>query len=155
MPVIQKDEVEYVANRAARRNASRRGHSVVEVALLGPWIFLLIAGVFDMGYYAYAMIATQNAARAAAEYTSRSTKTAGDSDAACEYALIGLQNMPNVRSLSTCGSGPLIVSASQVTGADGALASSVSVTYQTPMLIPIPGLMGQLNITRSVQMRII
>ncbi|MCL5744085.1 MAG: pilus assembly protein [Acidobacteria bacterium] len=147
--------MEHMIGTVSRRRARSRGHSVVEVAVLGPWIFLLIAGVLDMGYYAYAMIATQNAARAAAEYTSRSTATAGNSDAACQYALIGLHDMPNVRSLSSCGAEPLTVSAAQVTGADGSLASSVSVTYQTPMLVPIPGLMGQLNITRTVQMRIL
>lgn len=147
--------MEHMTNTASRRRKRSRGHSVVEVAILGPWIFFLIAGVLDVGYYAYAMIATQNAARAAAEYTSRSTKTAGDSDIACQYALTGLHDMPNVRGLSSCGAEPLTVSAAQVTGVDGSLASSVSVTYKTPMLVPIPGLMGQLNITRTVQMRIL
>ena len=50
---------------------------------------------------------------------------------------------------------PLIVSASLVpVGADGAAASSVSVTYQSPQLIPIPGLMGRLTVTRTAQMRV-
>ena len=132
-----------------------RGHSVVEVALLCPWIFFLFAGTLDAGFYAYAMISTQHAARAAAEYTSRSTATAKDSMGACQYALDGLYGMPNVRNLSSCGGAPLTVSADQVTGVDGAQASSVSVTYQTNMLIPIPGLMGKLNVTRTVQMRIL
>lgn len=147
--------MEHMINTVSRRKARSRGHSVVEVALLGPWIFFLIAGVLDMGFFAYALIATQNAARAAAEYTSKSTVTAANSDLACQYALIGLHGMPNVRTLSSCSAAPLVVSANKVTGVDGALASSVSVTYQTIMLIPIPGLMGKLNITRTVQMRIL
>jgi Flp pilus assembly protein TadG len=136
------------------RKHKSRGHSVVEVALLCPWIFFLFAGTLDAGFFAYAMIGAQNAARAAAEYTSRSTATAADYAGACQYALDGLGSLPNVRSLSTCNAAPLTVTASQVT-IDGAAASSVSVTYQTVMLIPIPGLTGKLNITRTVKMRIL
>jgi hypothetical protein len=122
--------------------------------LLSPWIFFLAAGMLDMGFYSHAMIATESAARAAAEYTSRSTTYASDSTGACQYALSGLYAMPNVRSLSSCTASPLVVTAAKVTGVDGALASSVSVTYNTPALIPIPGLVGNLNVTRTVQMRI-
>jgi len=141
--------------QSTHRRNSIRGHSVVEVALLAPWIFFLFAGTLDLGFYAYALIATQNAARAGAEYTSKSTKTSTDSTGACQYALIGLQAMPNVRSLSSCSGAPLTVTASQVTGIDGKLASSVSVTYQTNYFIPIPGVAGQMNVTRAVQMRIL
>ena len=142
-------------NAICQRRRLSRGHSVIEVALLCPWIFFLLAGVLDVGFYSYALIAAENAARAAVEYTSKSTKTAADSVGACQYALDGLQALPNVRNLSSCSASPLIVSASQVTGADGKLASSVSVTYQTQVLIPIPGLAGSMNITRTVQMRIL
>ncbi len=41
----------------------QRGGSLVEVALLAPWIFFLFVGIFDFGFYAYAAICTQNAAR--------------------------------------------------------------------------------------------
>ena len=129
-----------------------RGHAVVEVALLSPWIFFLFAGTLDMGFYTHAMISTQNAARAAAAYTSRAKANANDVTGACRYALAELKTMNNVRSLSNCNSKPLVVTASEVSGADGSPASSVSVTYQTGMLIPIPGLAGQFNITRTVQM---
>jgi hypothetical protein len=47
------------------------------------------------------------------------------------------------------------VSASQVTGPDNEDAAQVSVTYTTPHLIPIPGLLaGQYTITRVVQMKL-
>ena len=138
----------------SRRRRSSRGHAVVEVALLSPWIFFLFMGTFDLGFYTHALIATQNAARAAASYTSRSAATAADSTGACKYALAELKAMGNVRGLSSCGSSPLVVTASSVTGVDGSPASSVSVTYQSNNLIPIPGLTGQLNITRTVQMMV-
>src|SRR3954451_1065728 len=98
----------------------RRGHAVVETALLSPWIFLLFAGTFDFGMYGYALISTQNAARAAAVYTSTSTVTAGNSDRACQYALAEMTSIPNIQGVTTCSALPLIVTASAVTGVDGA-----------------------------------
>lgn len=57
---------------------------------------------------------------------------------------------------ATCNGSPLTVTATSVaSGADGGAASQVSVTYQTPQLIPIPGeLSGQMSITRVVEMRL-
>jgi Flp pilus assembly protein TadG len=135
------------------RRAGERGHAVVEVALLSPWIFLLFAGTFDMGMYGYAMISTENAARAAVVYTSNTTATAGDTGKACQYALAEMSAVPNVRGVTTCTSFPVIVNAQSVAGIDGATASEVTVTYQTPQLIPIPGLMGRMTINRKIQMR--
>jgi hypothetical protein len=121
---------------------------------MSPWIFFLFIGTFDMGFYTHALIATQNAARAAAAHTSRNSLTAADATGACQYALYELKAMSNVRTLTNCNSSPLIVTASAVTGTDGWPASSVSVTYQTNRMIPIPGLVRQLNITRTVQMMV-
>jgi Flp pilus assembly protein TadG len=127
---------------------------VVEVTLLAPWIFFLFAGAFDVGMYSYALISAQNAARAGATYTSRSSTTAADSDGACQYALQELKGLSNVRPLSVCDGAPLRVTASAITGVDGAPASSVSVEYQTEKLIPIPGLAGQFTFRRTVQMKV-
>jgi Flp pilus assembly protein TadG len=137
--------------QARRRN--QRGHAVVEVAVLSPWIFMLFAGTFDMGMYGYALMTTQNAARAAVVYTSNSTATAGSSSKACQYALAEMSSLPGVGGLTTCTAYPVIVTANSVAGADGATASEVTVTYRTPQLIPIPGLMGRLVAVRTVQMR--
>ena len=87
-----------------------------------------------MGFYEVALVSTQNAARTAAEFTSRSTIYAADQTDACTYALRELQAMHNVRSLATCSASPLIVTATQVTGVDGNPASQVSdpMAYLTP-----------------------
>jgi hypothetical protein len=100
------------------------------------------------------LIATENAARVAAEYTSKSASTAADSSSACQYVLDEMINLSNVRSLSKCDTTPLVVTATSLQGVDGSAASSVTVTYKTDFLIPIPGVTGQLNITRTVQMRV-
>ena len=127
----------------------------MELALLSPWIFFLFAGALDMGFYAYALIATQNAARVAAENASYKPGQAADAAAACQFALAEMKAMSNVKSLSSCGAAPLVVAARSLTDSDGALATEISVTYTTNQLIPLPRLSGRLTITRKVQMRVL
>ena len=81
---------------------SRRGHAAVEMALMSPWILLLFIGVFDLGFYSYAAIATQNAARSAATFTSESWGKSGLDSDACEIAVEELRGLPNVSSGTTC-----------------------------------------------------
>jgi Flp pilus assembly protein TadG len=141
----------------ARHHAKgRKGHAVLEAALLSPWIFFLFIGAFDMGFYSYALIATQNAARVAVMYTSASDTTASDSTTACTIALAELSAMRNMNGITSCDALPLIVEAASVTsGADGAAASQVTVTYQSDPMIPLPGLlMGRMKVRRVAQMRL-
>ena len=137
--------------------ARERGHAVLETALLLPWVLFLFVGAFDFGFYNYALISTQNAARVAAWYTSQTKTTATDAATACTYALAELQALPNVgTSVTTCNASPVVVTATQVTGVDNAEAAQVSVTYTSPQLIPIPGaLPGQYTFDRTVQMRLV
>jgi Flp pilus assembly protein TadG len=144
-----------------RRN--QRGNAVIEVALMAPWIFFLFVGVFDIGFFCYAAICTQNAARAVAlSYAQSSTVTS------CNAALGELNTLPNV-SGGTCNALPVQVTVNTLNGsacADSALPSGVlfaatpfcvqsSVTYQTIPLFPIPGvMMGRMTLTRTSQMRI-
>ncbi len=130
----------------------QNGHAVVEIALMAPWLFLLFVGIFDFGFYAYAAISVENAARAAAIYTS-STNGLADSNGACTYALQELQNIPNVGGLSSCNALPLIVTAAADNSVGGEAGTKVTVTYQSIPLIPIPWMPGTYNITRSVWMR--
>jgi Flp pilus assembly protein TadG len=145
-----------------RRN--QRGNAVIEVALMAPWIFFLFVGVFDMGFYCYAAICTQNAARAVA--LSYAQASAFDK---CTVAKGELGMLPNVTG-ATCGALPWQVTVTQLNGsdcADKATASGVtnaavpfcvqsSVTYQTIPLLPIPGvLMGRMTLTRTAETRII
>jgi hypothetical protein len=120
--------------------------------MLSPWIFFLLAGTLDMGFYSYALIAAQEAARTAVEYTSKNSATLADSTGACQYALVQMGALANVRSLTGCTSAPLVVTASAVTDADGYSSSRVTVTYTGVTYIPIPGVTGQLTISKSAQM---
>lgn len=136
------------------KRIGQSGHAVIEVALISPWIFVLFAGALNLGFYFYALICTENAARVAAAYTSSNSLYAADASGACQAALGELNQLPNAGNVSACATLPVIVTATAVTGADGAPASSVSVTYQTVPLIPIPALTSQLTMTRTVQMRL-
>jgi len=117
-------------------------------------LFLLV-GVLDLGFYYYAAITTENAARVAAHYGAAGASTAGDSTGACTYAVQEALTLPGVSSGMNCQSLPFIVTVTAVAGPDGSPASNASVTYRTMPMIPIPGLLpGNLTLTRTVQMRV-
>jgi hypothetical protein len=152
-----------------RMPASRRsGNSIIEVTFMMPWLLFLFVGVFDFGFYAYALIATQNAARAAAVHNSMSSMAAdGDPDGyACRIVAAELQPAASGASLACpqppapglLVGPPLWVTSTLLKGAnspDGNDAAQVKVTFQTALLIPIPGLLpGQLTITRVALARV-
>ncbi len=140
--------------RSEKRRRRSGGNSIIEVALLSPWIMLLFAGALDLGFFNYALISVQSAARVAALYTSASSGTASDSTGACTYVLGELKGLPNARSLSTC-SGVLSVSATALQGPDGQNASKVTVTYTTIPMIPIPGILNkQFTFTSATTMKL-
>lgn len=144
----------FLTNGKLKAVRSRRGNALIEFSLMMPWYVFLFIGTFDFGFYAYSLIATQSAARVAALYCATNSATATDSSTACSYALDQLRNLPNVGSgMSTCSSSPLTVTASTWTGPDSNSGTSVLVTYTTPQLIPIPGILpAQLTINRTVKM---
>jgi len=129
------------------------------MAFFLPWYIFLFIGAFDWGFYAHSLISVQSAARAAALATSANSTTAADTTLACTNALGELRIASNIPStLTTCNALPVVVTAQLKTGvnsADGSDASEVSVAYQTPSLIPIPGILRkQITLKRVVQMRL-
>jgi len=141
--------------RSVRKN--QRGSAFIEFLLLFPMLFFLFVGTFDMGFFCYALISTQNAARIGALYTSSQSALAGSSAYACQYVITELSAMPNSSQFpSGCGAAPLQVTAQSTTGPDGLPASTVTVSYQTIQVpvLPIPGFTSQLTITRTVQMKV-
>ena len=139
----------------------RDGHAVIELALLAPFIFFLFAGTLDMGFYLYAGIAVENAARVGALHIAASTDVASDANAtsfARTYVCNELRMLPNVGSSCPTSVVSVTVPSQPFSGTDGDPATQVSVTYTTVPLIPIPGLnpgpRGQWTFTRLVQMRL-
>jgi hypothetical protein len=132
------------------------------MALMLPWLAFLFVGAFDWGYYAHALISTENAARIAGTFASTSSTSATDSTNVCLFALEELRIVPNIGTANTCNGSPVTVTAALIgpgqtntASADGQLAALVSVSYTTLQLIPIPGLLeGKATFYRSVQMRL-
>src|SRR5579862_6556702 len=148
-------QAEGISPKIPAKNKRRSGCAIIEFSFLMPWYVFLFVGAFDFGFYAYSLIASQSAATVAALYCASSSSTVADSTTACGYALDQFRNLPNVgSSLTSCVTGstvtssaPVAVSASSATGPDLNPATSVTVVYLTPQLIPIPGLFpGQLTI---------
>ena len=161
------------------RKHSSGGHAVVEVALMAPWIFFLFVGVLDVGFYCYALIAVQNAARVAAIQVSGSQTTAVDvafaNTYACAAVLQELVMMPNMGTTPACAidgntidaAHPVAVATQFCPGGLKAPGAAVmpacvgtdpyweaEVKYQTVPLVPIPGMLtGQLDIFRSTQVK--
>ena len=139
-----------ILNRSAV--SRRRGAALIELSLCMPWAFFLFIGALDWGFYAYELITLETATRSAAVYESGLGSVTTDS--ACTIVLNEMSTLINMGSVSSCGASPLVVAASTVTGPDNNNAAQVSVTYTTPPMIPIPGLLAsQFTITRTVQVR--
>lgn len=136
------------------RSGNKRGAAMMELALLSPWIVFLFIGMFDCGFYTYSLITIESATRAAAVWNA-SQGTPADSGAACTIVMQEMQAISNMGGVTNCGAAPLIVTAAPVNGPDNVQAAQVSVTYTTPSLIPIPGLLAkQFTITRVVTIRV-
>jgi Flp pilus assembly protein TadG len=161
-----------------KRKRREGGNSIVEVALLAPWIFFLFVGIFDFGFYSYAAICTQNAARAVAL---TAAQTATSTVTPCNAALGEMRMLPNVGYTPSfsCGSGTSVTQSAPVAVCVGSLSNTAAtvcglssavcgdcalnnaatsqfatVTYQTIPFVPIPGLLtGQMTLTRGAEVR--
>ena len=113
---------------STRRKKGQSGSSIIEVALLSPWIFFLFVGIFDFGFYAYAAICTQNAARAVAL---AAAQTASSTVTPCGAALGEMRMLPNV------GYSPAATKCAVVTGAPAVTQTTpVNVCVQPLTLTP-------------------
>lgn len=129
-----------------RRHARRKGQGIVEMALLAPiLVFILMATVdFARAYSAY--IEVSNSARAGAIYGSRSTSSANDANAVRDAALA---DSPTI-----FGTAPT-VSSSTANDSDGYEQITVTVDYTFTVLTGFPGLPNSVDMTRTVQMRVV
>lgn len=137
-----------ILNSSRRQNC--RGSAFVEFALTFPMLLFLLLGAFDLGFYCYALITVQDAARMVALYASSEIGN-GDSNGACQYLLSNLSKLPNA---PTSCSKTLLTITSLSAGPDGNPAVSVTVSYTTIQLIPFFGIPGNLTISRTVEARL-
>ena len=150
--------------RLPARREARSGHAVVELSLMMPWLFFLFVGALDFGFYAYSLIAVQNAARVAAlktgalydNYVQALADPGVVKPFACRSVRDELQKLPNFGVLpADCGGSPLDVRVSPFLDFSGKPALRVAVDYETIPLVPIPGLLpGKLRMTRTASIRV-
>jgi Flp pilus assembly protein TadG len=145
------------------RRTQRKGNALIEFSLLVPWILFMFTGVFDFGFYCYACVCVQNAARTAATHAATNSTTASDNSKSCQLTIAELRGLPNVgQSLTACSATPLTVTTNYCDGttncgssvsADNGPAAYVAVTYQVPPLFhwPLPGVT---SITRTAEFRL-
>lgn len=124
-----------------------------------PWIVFLFVGAFDWGFYAHALISTENAAWVASVYAANLSNGLPSTSTACGLVLKELSISTNVANLSTCNSGTSVTDAAPVavsltcTTLDSVNAVQVAVTYRTLQLVPIPGLLaGKATIYRVAEL---
>ena len=139
------------------RISGEKGQALLELSLLAPMMLLLFAATVDIGFYTYAAVCTENAARTGAMHASIDRDLAASAN--LSQVIRGdvcseMKALPNVG--AACPTSVISVSAvsQPFTGADGQPATQVSVTYTTVPLFRVPGLMGQYSLTRTVQIRI-
>ena len=144
-----------------KKRERQKGGAVVEMALLMPWVVFLFIGILDVGFYTYAMIVTENAARVSAMQASVSKAASSDSLNACVVALQEMSSLSNTAGLTTCGSGtvsdaaPVSVVAASVDHGSGDVSTKVTVMYLTVPMIAIPGILPrQMTLTRSAEVRV-
>src|SRR5260370_11674074 len=92
-----------------RRRQGQRGNAIIEASLLAPWMLFLFVGVLDLGFYTHAAIATENAARVAAQYGAAGAATAREIAGACPYALQEALPLPRLTTAMTSPTLPLLL----------------------------------------------
>src|SRR5580704_13913756 len=106
LPVIPHAGKREAENRIRARR--QRGNNLIEFSLIVPWYIFLFVGALDSGFFAYGLIASQEAAREGALYCASLSSASPCADSSnstqCGYALDQLRMMPNVGSaLTSCG----------------------------------------------------
>jgi Flp pilus assembly protein TadG len=165
MPTNRSDKPGIGRATASHRRGGRDGVAVVEFGMSSIVIFSMVLVTFDLGIYASAFIAIQNASRVAALRNSGGIESATDQETACQMALDELRGIPGIGPdfSSDCTSGVLVVTSSlcdssnPCTGAAASLDSDpvvvVNVTYTLPDLFHLPSL-GPGVITRVTHAKV-
>lgn len=137
------------------RKPRESGASLIEFSLLLPWVIFLFVGAYDWGFYAHALISTEDAARVAALYGANNG--GGGTTTACNLVLQEMSISVNVTGLTAPCPGPIsdsspVAVSLSCTTLDSVNAVQAGVTYRTMQLIPIPGLLaGKVNLYRTAE----
>jgi Flp pilus assembly protein TadG len=133
---------------------SESGAALVELAVVTPFLALLLTGLIDFGRYTYDAILAANAARAAAAYGAQTLVTARDTNgmkAAANGDAAGL-TLTNVAASSVCTVGGAVVACGTSTAETVFVQVNTTGTY-TP-LVKYPFLPSTVTVSGSSYMRV-
>ena len=128
------------------RHTRCNGQGLVEMALLAPLLLFMLMVTVDFARAYSAYIEIGNAARAGAIHGSRSSSNADNASAVRDAALA---DSPDI-----FGAIPSVSSSTQI-DSDGFEQITVTVDFTFETLISFPGIPDSIDLSRSVQMRIV
>jgi len=142
--------------RRATHRERRKGVSAVELGLILPLLMLIVLGAIDFGRFAYAYIGVTNASRAGAGFGIMHPYTpATESNWQASVRQAVLDELATVISGSNFTATDVVVTTSRVVENDGLQRITVTVTFPFQTLVAWPGIPNQVNLTRSIVMRVI
>ena len=128
-----------------------------------PWIFFLFVGVFDFGFYSYAAITTQNAARVAAMAGALGSG-APNATATCNLVVAEMNSLPDTQTYvpgtyvclydtpPTNTQRIAINTPTTEVESDGSTAVVITVMFRPMAMIPIPGMFnGPVTVYRTAK----
>jgi len=147
--------------RHSERRKNRAGQSVVEVALMAPWIFFLFVGVIDLGFWCYSLVSFENGTRAAGLYAS----THPLPPSTTQNEVLGLQTqlqkvacaeMTYVINIpANCANVTVSIPVTTIYGGNTPDHVSFLVTAPVVPMIPLPGLLQAGNVSRRVEVAVL
>ena len=152
------------------RLANQSGQSLLEIALLLPFLLLLTIGIIEVGRYAYISVLVGNAARAGAAYgaqgLAQSVDTAGITAAATNdfqsNGYSGLQLTPAPSDTCQCDSLGTLTSPVSCTGSSAGTCASghwivtlnVTASGTFNSMFQYPGIPRSITLSSSAKMRV-
>jgi Flp pilus assembly protein TadG len=174
MLVIEANRDEYIKNRSLERPRqaicdSESGQTLVELALLLPFLVLLAIGVIELGRFGYIGVLVGNAARAGTAYGTQTLAQSVDTTGIVTAADNDFQNNgQSTRNLAVtssvscgCDSGGTVTSALCTGTGAGTCASghwvvtlSVTASGTFASIFNYPGMPHSITVTRTSSMRV-
>jgi Flp pilus assembly protein TadG len=145
--------------RSAKRRPSERGQSAVEMALGSVVLVVLLLVTADFGRLFYVSVGVANAARAGAQYGSKSLATAADSSGMITAAKQDATNLSGVNVTAaqcTCVSGTSVTSCPSSYCTYNPAGTYVQVTVSTTFktIVNYPLIPSSATLTREAVMEV-
>ncbi len=131
-----------------QRARGQRGQALVEMAMIAPFLLVLMLGAIDFGRVYFAYVAVTNGARNGADYA------AGGSNAAADLASIKAAVVADTNELLDVSPTNPDVTVVTSTDSQGRLYADVSVQYTFTTIFDWPGLPHSIDLERTVRARV-